>query len=109
MVTYADLARKYANMRKCRHCGLEKHAIDNGNSDFSWKKRYRVDGSYMIQYDGKCKVCRRELDRTRRIKETTQRVIFHTGPTDPLEKLFVCQLKPTEPERVKRYESISRV
>ena len=90
--------------RRCNYCGLVKHAFEEPMSDFSYKRRYRVDGSYMVQYDGKCKVCRRLLDRSRRIKETTQKVLHHTGPLDKIEKLLFCQIKPTNPDKESRYD-----
>ena len=80
--------------RVCNRCRLEKNALKDMTSDFSWKKRYRKDGSYLVQYDGKCKLCRQENDRARRIKTTTQKKLAHTGPTG-VDNVFFCQVRPT--------------
>lgn len=90
-------------MRTCNGCGLEKHNLEDKTSDFGWKRRYRNDGTYLVQYDGKCKMCRRELDRARRISKTMQKKINHTGP-EGIEKQWFCYIMPTETDKVKRYD-----
>ena len=73
-------------------------------SDFSYKRRYTREGTYRVQYDGKCKVCRRENDRQNRIRNRTQEDHKHIGPAlGTAERFWVCRLAPTQVDRERRY------
>ena len=89
--------------RTCNICQLEKWAFEEPMSDFRYKRRYRKDGTYMVQYDGKCKVCRRESERASEIRRTTQTSVHHIGPSG-IEKQWFCYIMPTNPDKVKRYD-----
>jgi hypothetical protein len=74
--------------KECTDCGETKTI-----KFFQVRKREFVEGPSMYRLDvcGKCLQCERKVTAGAWRKKR----YLHTGPLDPIERLFFCQVRPT--------------
>jgi len=98
-------------MKKCTECGDYGWAVEaRKESDFHYKKHERKDGSFRINFDGKCKPCRRAYNRDQQRGKleispgckNKHADMPNDGPVG-VYKLYFCQISAPDIERISRY------
>ena len=92
------MSRRYCHAIIDGGCGLPKNldTVDWKASDFTVRSRPNRNGEMQLQISHFCKECVRRRETAKRGANCADRPKHrHTGPQDPIQRLFFCELRGT--------------